>query len=87
MRIGEMIKTAAHEQLPVVRPLQSGFNGVTISQLSAPPSIPGAHRKNAVIVYTGTLDWDRSSTLKGIIDRSLCGTGTCAKMAVLYTKD
>lgn len=86
VRIGEMIKAAAAEKLPVTHPLQPGFTGITISQLSAPPSNPDAHRKNAVIVSTGTLDWGKPATWKGIIDRSPCGTGTCAKMAVLYAK-
>lgn len=86
VRIGEMIKAAAAEQLPVVHPQQPGFTGITISQLSGPPTSPGAHRKNAVIVSTGRLDWDRPATWKGIIDRSPCGTGTCAKMAVMYAK-
>ena len=37
-------------------------------------------------VSTGALDWDRPSTWTGVIDRSPCGTGTCAKMAVLHAK-
>ncbi len=60
--------------------------GVTIAQLSAPPTNPQANRKNAVIVSTGTLDWDRPATWTGVLDRSPCGTGTCAKMAVLHAK-
>lgn len=86
VRVGEMIKAAAAEQLPVVHPEQPGFTGITISQLSAPPTVPDAHRKNVVIVSTGKLDWNRPATWKGIIDRSPCGTGTCAKMAVLHAK-
>ena len=86
VRIGEMIKAAAQEQLPVVHPEQPGFSGVTIAQLSGPPSHPDAHRKNSVIVSTGKLDWNRPSTWTGAIDRSPCGTGTCAKMAVLHAK-
>lgn len=86
VRIGEMIKAAAQEQLPVVHPDQPGFCGITIAQLSAPPTHPMAHRKNAVIVSTGKLDWNRPSTWTGAIDRSPCGTGTCAKMATLYAK-
>jgi proline racemase len=39
-----------------------------------------------VIVSTGKLDWDRPSTWTGVIDRSPCGTGTCAKMAALHAK-
>ena len=86
VRIGEMIKAAASEQLPVVHPLQPGFAGITISQLSGPPARPDAHRKNAVIVSTGKLDWNKPSTWTGAIDRSPCGTGTCAKMATLWAK-
>jgi proline racemase len=86
VRIGEMIKAAAQEQLPVAHPDNADMAGVTIAQLSAEPMAPGAHRKNAVIVSTGTLDWDRPATWTGAIDRSPCGTGTCAKMAVLHAK-
>lgn len=86
VRIGEMIKAAAQEQLPVVHPEQPRFDRISIAQLSAPPTTIGAHCKNAVIVSTGKLDWKKPSTWKGIIDRSPCGTGTCAKMATLYAK-
>ena len=37
-------------------------------------------------VATGTLDWNRPSTWTGVLDRSPCGTGTCAKMAVMYAR-
>jgi proline racemase len=86
VRISEMIKAAAQEQLPVVHPEQPGFSGITIAELSAPPTRAGAHMKNAVTVSTGKLDWNRPATWTGAIDRSPCGTGTCAKMATLYAK-
>ncbi len=86
VRIGEMIKAAAKEQLHVAHPLQPGFEGITIAQLSGPPLKAGAHRRNAVIVSTGKLDWNKPATWTGAIDRSPCGTGTCAKMATLYAK-
>jgi proline racemase len=86
VRVGEMVKAAAREQLPVVHPEQPDFAGVTIAQLSAPPASPGADRRNAVVVSTGTLDWEKPSTWTGAIDRSPCGTGTCAKMAALHAK-
>jgi len=86
VRISEMIKAAAQEQLPVVHPEQPGFAGVTIAQLSGPPSRRDAHLKNAVTVSTRQLDWNRPATWTGVIDRSPCGTGTCAKMAALYAK-
>jgi proline racemase len=85
-RVGEMIKAAAQEQLSVTHPSQPGFTGVTITLLSAPPTGPEAHARNAVVVSTGRLDWSRPATWTGAIDRSPCGTGTCAKMAALHAK-
>lgn len=86
VRISEMIKAAAQEQLPVVHPEQPGFAGITIAELSGPASRPDADMKNAVTVSTGKLDWNRPATWSGAIDRSPCGTGTCAKMATLHAK-
>ena len=86
VRCGEMIKAAAQEQLPVVHPDNPEISGITIAQLSAPAETFGAHRRNAVVVSTGKLDWDRPSTWTGAMDRSPCGTGTCAKMATLFAK-
>jgi proline racemase len=86
VRIGEMVKAAAREQLPVVHPEQPGFAGITISQLSGPAHNPAHHARNAVTVSTGSFDWAKPSTWTGSIDRSPCGTGTCAKMAVLHAK-
>jgi proline racemase len=86
VRISEMIKAAAAEQLPVTHPEQPGFSGITIAQLSGPPHDPTNTRRNVVTVSTGKLDWSRPATWTGAIDRSPCGTGTCAKMAVLHAK-
>ncbi len=86
VRVGEMIKAAAREQLPVVHPENPDIAGVTIAMLSGPPSSPDAASKNAVIVSTGTLDWSRRGSWTGAIDRSPCGTGTCARMAVMHAK-
>jgi proline racemase len=86
VRIGEMIKAATREQLPVVHPENPEIRDVTIAQLSGPPADASHHRRNAVIVSTGKLDWDRPSTWTGAIDRSPCGTGTCAKMATLHAR-
>jgi len=87
VRIGEMIKKAAQEQLEVVHPEKPEIRGVTIAELTAPPTHPEATAKNAVIVSTGNLDWERPETWTGAIDRSPCGTGTCARMAVLHAKE
>jgi len=82
VRVAETIKIAAREQLPAAHPENPGIHGVTIAQLSGPSSRPGVDRKNTVVVSTGTLD----SATFGALDRSPCGTGTCAKMAVLHAK-
>jgi proline racemase len=90
VRIGEMIKAATQAQLPAVHPENPQIAGVTIAQLSAEPEAGGLARnavtRNAVVVSTGTLDWNRPSSWTGVLDRSPCGTGTCAKMAVLYAQ-
>jgi proline racemase len=86
VRIGEMLKAAAREQLPVVHPLNPEISGVSISQLSAHSPDSGSHRKNAVVVSTGEFDWSKPNTWTGVLDRSPCGTGTSAKMAVLHAK-
>jgi proline racemase len=86
VRVGEMIKAAAQEQLPVSHPENPAISGVTIAQLSAPSSNRGVDRRNTVIVSTGKLDWNRPSSWTGALDRSPCGTGTSAKMAALHAK-
>jgi proline racemase len=86
VRIGEMIKAAAREQLPVVHPENAEISGVTIAQLSAAPTGPGDVTRNATVVSTGKLDWNKPSSWTGVLDRSPCGTGTCAKMATLFAR-
>ena len=71
VRIAELIKAAAREQLPVVHPENAGIAGVSIAQMSL-------GQKNAVVVST------RNGS--GVLDRSPCGTGTCARMATLHAK-
>jgi proline racemase len=83
-RVGEMIKAAAAHQLPVVHPENDCIRGISIAQLSAPSA--NFSRKNTVIVSTGKFDWNNPATWTGALDRSPCGTGTCAKMAVLHAK-
>ncbi|RDV00873.1 proline racemase family protein [Trinickia dinghuensis] len=84
-RISAMIRQAAIEQLPVAHPDYPGV-GITISQLSGPTDDPRADWKNVVTMPTGPLSWDDPATWTGAIDRCPCGTGTCAKMAVLHAK-
>jgi proline racemase len=86
VRIGEMIKAAAREQLPVVHPDNPAISGVSIMQLTAPASRPGVSMRNTVVISSGAFDQSRPETWTGVLDRSPCGTGTCARMAVLHAK-
>jgi proline racemase len=80
VRIGEMIRAAAREQLPVTHPENPEIAGIESAQMSGPPVRPDAHGRSAVVISTGTREGS------GVLDRSPCGTGTCAKMAVLHAK-
>jgi proline racemase len=86
VRVGEMIKAATREQLPVSHPENPAISGVSIMQFSGQSTKAGVARKNTVVVSSGAFDWDRPATWTGVLDRSPCGTGTCAQMAVLHAK-
>lgn len=78
-RVGEMLRAAALEQLPVAHPDNPEVRGVSISQLTSA-------NRNAVVVSTGTFDARRPQSSRGVLDRSPCGTGTCARMAVMHAR-
>ncbi|VUS58410.1 proline racemase family protein [Klebsiella huaxiensis] len=84
-RVSSLILRAAQDQLPVEHPDYPGV-GITISQLSGPADNPDSDWKNAVTVASGDVDFANPATWTGAIDRCPCGTGTCAKMAVLHAK-
>jgi len=86
VRLSEALRASAAEQLPVVHPDNPGITGPTIAQLTAPANAPGTDGRGAITVSTGAFDPDRPEALTGILDRSPCGTGTCAKMAVLHAR-
>lgn len=84
-RVSALILRAAQDQLPVEHPDYPGI-GITIAQLSGPSTNPQADWRNAVTVFNGEVDFDKPATWTGALDRCACGTGTCAKMAVLHAK-
>lgn len=86
VRIGEMVKAAAREQLPVVHPENPEIAGISIACLTGPPELPGSSGRNTVVISTGEFDWQKPSTWTGVLDRSACGTGTCARMAILHAR-
>lgn len=76
VRMGQIIKGAAAEQLEAVHPLEPRNYGITQTEFTGPlVEVDGALRsKNAVIISPGS------------IDRSPCGTGTSARLAVLHAR-
>src|SRR5437763_1835736 len=67
VRIGEMLKAAAREQLPVSHPDYPEVNNFSVAQLSGPASGPHADMRNAVVISTGEFDWDRPDTWTGVL--------------------
>jgi len=73
-RVGELIRVAARQQLPVVHPENPDIAGVSIVQLAEPWQGVGTVSKNAVVVAPGRLD------------RSATGTGLSARIAALHAR-
>lgn len=75
-RVGQHIKKAAVAQLQAVHPTHPEFPGITQLEFTLPTRFEnGALRgKNAVVINPGRLD------------RSPCGTGTSARLAVMHTR-
>lgn len=86
LRVSEAIRHAAAEQLPVAHPDNPAITGPTITNLWGPPTDPVTHGRGAITLSTGPFDPASPHTASGILDRSPCGTGTCAKMAVLHAR-
>ena len=85
-RIGAMVKQAAREQLEAIHPENPEIHSASIGMLTEPFDRSTGEAKNAVTVATGDLDWRRPQTWTGALDRSPCGTGTSARMAVLHAR-
>ena len=77
VEMGERIKAAAIEQHPVSHPENSDIHSITFTQFAAPLSKDAEGRvvgRNTVVISPGKLD------------RSPCGTGSSARLAVLYAR-
>jgi proline racemase len=72
--LGNRITAAAARQLPVRHPDNPDIHTVTFTEFAMPFAGEGTVSRNAVIVAPGR------------IDRSPCGTGTSARLAVLYAR-
>jgi proline racemase len=74
--VGERIKAAAAEQIPAAHPENAGIHTINQTLFAGPlqPSQDGKRARNAVVVSPGRLD------------RSACGTGTSARLAVMHAR-
>jgi proline racemase len=70
-RVGMEIKHAVEAAATVVHPLDKGLNGIYGTIFTGPPGRSDADLKNVTIFADAE------------VDRSPCGTGTCAVMAVI----
>jgi proline racemase len=73
-RVGDLIRLAAREQLPVAHPENPEIAGISIVQIAEPWQGNGRVSRNAVIVAPGRLD------------RSATGTGLSARIAALHAR-
>jgi proline racemase len=86
VRIGEMVRRATREQRPVVHPEDERIVGPTITLVAGPAERADADAKNVVVVSSDLEGHAAASSLLGAVDRSPCGTGTCARMATLHAR-
>jgi len=68
---GMAIKRAVEAQLTVAHPAEPGLTGIYGTIFTGPPTVQGADLRNVTIFAEAE------------VDRSPCGTGTCAVLAVL----
>jgi proline racemase len=72
--LGVRIKKIVSAQEKFIHPDLPHINWLEHVEFSGPPKSQGAHGQNAVVFGRGQMD------------RSPCGTGTCAKMALLHSE-
>ncbi|MBI4278903.1 MAG: proline racemase family protein [Armatimonadetes bacterium] len=73
-KAGVQLRECVNRELAVSHPEIPHIRGVTSVQIFEPPRHPEAAVRNVIVFGRGS------------VDRSPCGTGTCAKMAVLYAR-
>jgi proline racemase len=68
------IKRATHTQIVVEHPTMSEARSVSFVMFCAPPEAPGRPYRNGTVMHPGRMD------------RSPCGTGTAARLAVMHAR-
>lgn len=85
-RAGAVLRTAAQQQFPVGHPLDPGIDEIALTMIHGPSPTPGVSGRNTVVLPNGEVDLADPATWTGSLDRSPCGTGTCARMAALHAR-
>lgn len=74
--MGQKVKAAAAEQLKTVHPLEPAYAGITQTQFTGPlRTVDDALVARNAVVYS-----------PGLVDRSPCGTGTSARLALMHAR-
>jgi len=73
-QVGLMIRNQVNSHLKVIHPLEPYIDSVQLVEFCGPAADPGAHARNVVVFGQGQ------------VDRSPCGTGTCARMAAMWAR-
>jgi proline racemase len=74
IELGARIKRAAHEQVTVRHPTMPEPGTISFVMFCARPEAPGAPYRNGTVMHPGRMD------------RSPCGTGTAARLAVMHAR-
>jgi len=85
LSLGARLKLAVNRQYPVSHPLHPDIDTVNLVMITGPSPGPGIDGRNAMVIATDLLS-DDPGTWTGALDRSPCGTGTCARMACMHAR-
>ena len=85
LSIGARMKLAVNRQYPVTHPLNPGIDLVNLVMITGLGDGAGIDGRNAMVMATDRLSED-PITWTGALDRSPCGTGTCARMACMHAR-
>lgn len=83
VEVGERLRDAAREQIPIAHPENSAINQIEGTLFHAPPHDAANSSRSAVVVPSPVR---RSRHTRAILDRSPCGTGTSAQLATRYAR-
>ena len=85
-RAGAALLAAAREQVPVAHPVRPELDEIALVMLHGPADSPGVSARNSVVLPAGPIATGNPDSWRGTLDRSPCGTGTCARMAALHAR-